>query len=474
MSKKNKIEQPELFHKVKKIFLDNKDKISADDSDRVSDLRNSAFDYFKDNGFPTCYLEKWKKTDLSEKLIYDYNLVLDAAEVTDDREKVFKCEVENFDTYLFTQFNGFFVANDAPLTKLNNGVIVGSINAARKELPELFELHYGRYADYSNNGLVALNTALTVDGIFIYVPDNVEVDKAIQMVSITSSNEHVMIQNRNLVILGKNSKLNLVHCDDSTNHEVNFTNTVTEVFLDTGAKLDLIKLQNINNNSTLINSLFVHQYADSDISTNSITLNGGLIRNETHVKMLGRGANSDVKGLFLVDRDQHVDNQVFIDHAVPNCTSNQLFKGIADDSAVAVFNGHVLVRKDAQQTVALQSNKNIALTDKATIYTQPFLEIYADDVKCSHGATVGQLNEEAMFYIKSRGIGELDARLLLMYAFTADVIEKIKIEALRERMDNLVKKRLRGELSVCDQCVLHCSNIEKPVCFNIDMSKINA
>ncbi|MEA3504594.1 MAG: Fe-S cluster assembly protein SufD, partial [Bacteroidota bacterium] len=297
-------------------------------------------------------------------------------------------------------------------------------------------------------------------------------DKTIQMVSITAHEEHVMVQNRNLIIVGKNSKLNLVQCDDSTNHEVNFTNTVTEIFMDNGANVDHYKLQNLNNNSTLINTLFVHQNADSNISTNAITLNGGLIRNETHVKMNGRGANAEVRGLYLVDREQHVDNQVFIDHASPDCTSSQVFKGIADDNAKAVFNGRVLVRRDSQRTVALQSNKNIALTDKATIDAQPFLEIYADDVKCSHGATVGQLNEEAMFYIKSRGISEDDARLLLMYAFTADVIEAIKIEALRERMDDLVKKRLRGELSVCDQCVLHCSHPEKPISFEIDMSKI--
>ena len=173
-----------------------------------------------------------------------------------------------------------------------------------------------------------------------------------------------------------------------------------------------------------------------------------------------------------MDKNQHVDNQVFIDHAVPDCTSNELFKGILDDHATAVFNGHILVRKDAQRTNAYQTNRNILLTDKATVNAKPFLEIYADDVKCSHGATVGQLDDNALFYIKSRGISEYNARLLLMYAFAAEVINEITIQPLKDRMDDLVKKRLRGELAVCDQCVLHCKHQEKKYEFDIDISKL--
>jgi Fe-S cluster assembly protein SufD len=167
-----------------------------------------------------------------------------------------------------------------------------------------------------------------------------------------------------------------------------------------------------------------------------------------------------------------VDNQVFVDHAFPNCQSSELFKGIVDDSARAVFNGHILVRPDAQKTNAYQNNKNILLTDKATVNSQPFLEIYADDVKCSHGATVGQLDETAMFYLRSRGISIENSRMLLMYAFAAEIINHITIEPLKIRIDDMVKKRLRGELSVCEQCVLHCSTMEKPVQFEIDLSKI--
>jgi Fe-S cluster assembly protein SufD len=186
----------------------------------------------------------------------------------------------------------------------------------------------------------------------------------------------------------------------------------------------------------------------------------------------GKNAKADIYGLYLVDKEQHIDNLVFVDHAKPDCDSNELFKGIVDDNATAVFNGHILVRKDSQHTNASQTNRNIQLTDKATVYAKPFLEIYADDVKCSHGATIGQLDEEALFYIKSRGIGEYDARLLLLYAFAAEVVNKISVGALRENIDDLVKKRLRGELAICDMCVLQCKTQEKTYEFEIDLSKI--
>jgi Fe-S cluster assembly protein SufD len=187
---------------------------------------------------------------------------------------------------------------------------------------------------------------------------------------------------------------------------------------------------------------------------------------------MGENAAANIYGVYLMDRNQHIDNQVLIDHAVPRCQSNELFKGILDDHASGVFNGHVLVRKDAQQTNAYQTNKNILLTDKASIDSKPFLEIYADDVKCSHGATVGQLDNDAMFYIRSRGISESNARILLMYAFAAEVVNKITIPELRQRIDDMVKKRLRGELSYCDQCVLHCSTQEKKLNFEIDLTRV--
>jgi Fe-S cluster assembly protein SufD len=410
--------------------------------------------------------------DLKKILEKNYKITFEPEETDIDVDKILQCEVPDFDTHVISLYNGWYIYREKPLQTLPNGTIIGSFARALIEYPDLVMQHYNNYANTELNGFNALNTAYAQDGIFIYVPDNVETYKTIQMVNILDKEENQFVQNRNLVILGKNSKLTLVHCDDSHNHQASLTNTVTEIYADEGAQLDHYKLQNLNNDTSLINSTFFHAEKDSRVTTYAISLNGGLIRNDVRVKLNGKGSHADVFGLYLMDQNQHVDNQVFIDHSVADCTSNELFKGILDDHASAVFNGHILVRKDAQRTNAYQTNRNILLTDKATVNAKPFLEIYADDVKCSHGATVGQIDENALFYIKSRGISEYNARLLMMYAFAAEVIKEINLPSLKDRIDDLVKKRLRGELAICDQCVLHCKHQEKKYEFNIDVSQL--
>jgi Fe-S cluster assembly protein SufD len=281
-----------------------------------------------------------------------------------------------------------------------------------------------------------------------------------------------MVNTRNMIVLGKNSKLTFLHCDDSVNHQPGFSNTVTEIFMEENSTLDLYKLQNLNDESVLLNHTFVRQHANSTLNLNVLSLNGGNIRNEIQTFLDGEGAVANLSGLYLADKKQHIDNQVYVRHNVPNCDSYELFKGILDDEATAVFNGYIFVERNAQQTNAFQKNSNILMKPSARINTMPFLEIYADDVKCSHGATVGQLDDEALFYMRQRGIPFKDARLLLLNAFTAEVSDKIDIEALRINIEDMVKRRLRGELSICDRCVLHCSRPEQPVEFDIDLSKI--
>ena len=281
-----------------------------------------------------------------------------------------------------------------------------------------------------------------------------------------------MINTRNLIIVGKNSSLSFLHCDDSINQHSGFLVTNTEVVLGENASLDLYKLQNLNNNTTLVNSTFVQQEKSSTLNVNVLTFNGGIIRNEFTVDLIGEGADANISGMYLMDDNQHVDNQVKVIHSAPNCTSSELFKGVLDDKASGVFNGYIYVARDAQKTIAFQKNANILMTSTASIDTMPFLEIYADDVKCSHGATVGQLDKDALFYLMQRGISENDAKLLLMYAFITEVTNKISIAALKDSIDDMVKKRLRGDLSICEKCVLHCSRPDIPVEFEIDMSKI--
>ncbi|MEZ5084603.1 MAG: Fe-S cluster assembly protein SufD [Bacteroidales bacterium] len=466
------ITETTLKDKISLLYQENKEKIYSNDPPFVKSVRESSFRSFLQQDFPTIKLESWKNTNMKKVLERDYSISFEPDNKHIDLEKVFQCEIPDFDTHIISMYNGWYISRDKSLQTLPCGTIIGSFARAMTDYPDLVLKHYNQYVNNELNGFNALNAAIAQDGIFIYVPDGVETYKTIQMVNILDKEDDFFVQNRNLVILGKNSKLTLVHCDDSHNHQSSLSNSVTEIYLDEGANLKHYKLQNLNNDTSLINSTFFYQEKDSNLSTFAISLNGGLIRNDIRVKLNGRGSHADVFGLYLMDKNQHVDNQVFIDHAQPDCTSNEKFKGILDDQATAVFNGHILVRRDAQRTNAFQTNRNILLTDKAAVNAKPFLEIYADDVKCSHGATVGQIDENALFYIKSRGISAYNAKLLLMYAFAAEVINEITLQPLQDRIDDLVKKRLRGELAVCDQCVLHCKNQENKYEFEIDMSKI--
>lgn len=453
-------------------YEDNLASLTKNDNSYTSVIRSRAFNNFRNLNLPDRKNELWKNTDLSEVLKRDYVKYLDKTETGPELDFMFTCEVHNFETDQVSFLNGWHVRTAKGLRHLPGGVIIGSLYEAFRQYPDLIERHYGRYADSGKDLFLAMNEAFARDGLFIYIPDNVVLDKPLQMISIINHQESLLLQNRNLIILGKNSHMTLVMCDDSTNQQASFTNSVTEIFLDENASLEHYKLQNLNNSSTLLNSTYFQQEAGSRLNTFAITLNGGLIRNYSNIRLNGKGADAHINGLYLVDRKQHVDNRVFVEHAVPDCTSNELFKGILDDEASAVFNGHVLVQRDAQRTNAYQQNRNILLTDKATVNTRPFLEIYADDVKCSHGATVGQLDIEALFYLRSRGICLASARLLLMYAFAAEVINKMSLDPLKSRVDEMVKQRLRGELHVCETCVLHCANQEKEIHFDIDLSRI--
>lgn len=454
---------------IKEIFRDFYQSQIKAKSSSLSAKRSEAMASFETKGFPNNKDEKWRKTKLNNVLSLPYKIINEDKDRANQVKSIFECEINNLDTDLFTILNGW---NENIETVDFGGVIVTSMQNAESQFPDLFNKYFGTLIDSDSNGLVDLNTALFTDGYFIYVSDNVNHSRVLQIVNLINSQTRIFVNTRNLVYIGKNASLKLVHCDDSLSSFGSFVNTVTEFIIEEGGKIDFYKLQNKDEKATVITHNFVNQEKDSNFQSNTITFNGGLIRNDTNVRLAGKGANADVLGLYLVDKDQFVDNQVKIDHLASDCTSNQLFKGIADDNAKVIFNGHILVRPDAQRTNAFQNNNSIQLTDTASIDTHPFLEIYADDVKCSHGATIGQLDESAMFYMRQRGICERNARMLLMYSFVGVVIDKIQIAAVRERVGDLVSRRLKGELSACENCALSCENPDSVMTFEIDMSKI--
>lgn len=460
----------DLKNHLIELFQKNEDILVKDDSPEIYKLRKKALDVFSEKGFPTQKLEQWKNTDLTNSTNQEYEILFNAPPYN-PVESYFKCNVLNFDTYMFTLLNGWYVHKNAPLTLFPDGTIVGSLAHARVKYKDIVDKYLGKIAVDENNPMISLNNAFIQDGVFIYVPEKVVVNKPMQIVNIVKTNKDLFIQNRNLIIVEKNAELKLVHCDDSLEFGKSFINNVTEIVAKENSFVEYYKLENKDEESTLINNVYIHQKDNSNISTNTITLNSGITRNTVIVDMDGEYCEANVNGLYLVDGKQKVDNYVKVEHKKPNSLSRQLFKGIMDDHASGSFNGYVVVHKDAQKTQAYQTNRNIALTDDAFVSSKPFLEIYADDVKCSHGATIGQLDDDAMFYLRSRGICERNARMLLMYAFAMEVVNNITIESLHQQIDDMVTKRLKGELSICDQCVLHCSDPVE-LHFEIDLSKI--
>jgi Fe-S cluster assembly protein SufD len=446
----------EIAERYSDLYKENINKISGISSPYINSFREAAFDKFKELGIPTKKNEAYKYTNLNIFFDHDYKSYFMPVASDFVKAEEFRCDVADLDTHGIVLLNGFYPTINEKLRQLPSGVWIGSLNEAAVKFPDKIEKHYGKYAKTETDGLIHLNTAMASDGVFIYVPEGVTLTKPVQIVDLVQSEEDMFNQHRNLIIVEKNAEFSLIICDHTLSPQKFLTNAVTEVFVGENAHFDIIRVQNEHNNACKITHTFIHQEKNSVASSNNMTLHGGLIRNSTYHYLGGEGAESYSYGLFLADKWQHIDNFVNVDHAFPHCTSNQLFKGVLDDMSTGAFNGRILVRPDAQGTLAYQKNNNILLTDDAKMDTKPQLEIYADDVKCSHGATVGQLDGDALFYLQSRGIDKREARLMLMFGFAHEVIQNIKIEALRERMDKLVMQRLKGELSRCASCLVKC------------------
>ncbi len=448
--------KPDIADRYLNLYQENIVKISGDSSSYINSFRADAFEKFKELGIPARKNEGYKYTNLNPFFDHDYkNYFL--PETSDFvKAEEFRCDITDLDTHGIVLLNGFYPTINDKLRQLSSGVWIGSLTEAAVKFADKIEKHYGKYAKSDSDGLVHLNTALASDGVFIYVPEGVSLTKPVQIVNLVLSDEDMFSQHRNLIIVEKNAEFSILICDHTLSPRKFLTNAVTEVYVGENSHFDIIRVQNEHNNAGKVTHTFIHQESNSVASSNNLTLHGGLIRNNTYHYLGGEGAECNSYGLFLADKWQHIDNYVNVDHAFPKCTSNQLFKGVLDDMSTGAFNGRILVRPDAQGTLAYQKNNNILLTDDAKMDTKPQLEIYADDVKCSHGATIGQLDDDALFYLQSRGIDKREARLMLMFGFAHEVIQNIRIEPLRERMDNLVMQRLKGELSRCASCMVNC------------------
>lgn len=438
------------------IYQDNRNVIFSSGPDFVNKIRDKALKAFRKTRLPGRKSEDYKYLNIEKLLDKDIKHGLKPKSIEFEIEDIFTCDIPDLNTRSLLVLNGFYFPQGEMLTHMENGVIVGSLRAAMSEYPELVKKHFAKYANFDNESLTALNTAFAQDGVFLYVPENTKIEKPLQIIHLLLSDEDLMVQHRNLFILEKNAEAQVLVCDHTLCTEEFITNSVTEVYAGQNASIEITRVQNEHNDAVQLTNTYVHQEQDSRADAKYITLHGGVVRNNLRVDMDGENCENNALGLFLADQEQHVDNFTYVNHLKPNCLSNQLYKGILDDSATGAFNGRIHVWQDAQKTLAYQKNNNILLTDTATMNSKPQLEIYADDVKCSHGATVGQLDNDALFYLRSRGIPEKESRHLLMYAFAHEVLVKIKLPALRERITELVDKRLRGELSRCNNCKMQC------------------
>ncbi|MCJ7446744.1 MAG: Fe-S cluster assembly protein SufD [Bacteroidales bacterium] len=448
--------QSERSERYYNLYKENIKRIAENSSPYINSFREEAIEKFGQLGIPTRENETYRYTNLDTFFNHEFKSYFMPVASDFARAEEFRCDVTDLDAHGIVLLNGFYPTITDKLRQLPGGIWIGSLNEASKKFGEKIEKHYAKYAGSDSDGLVHLNTAMASDGVFIYVPEGVVLKKPVQVINLVQSEEDIFNQHRSLIVVEKNAEITLIICDHTLSPTKFLTNAVTEVYVGENSHFDIIRVQNEHNNAGKITHTFIHQERNSNASSNNITLHGGLVRNSTHHFLGGEGAESYSYGLYLADKFQHVDNYVNVEHAYPNCTSNQLFKGVLDDMATGAFNGRIYVHKDAQGTMAYQKNNNILLTDDAKMDTKPQLEIYADDVKCSHGATVGQLDDDALFYLQSRGINKREARLMLMFGFAHEVIQNIKVEALRERMDNLVMQRLRGELSRCASCMVKC------------------
>ena len=428
--------------------------ICSHSAEVMNAVRDEAYENFKSLGFPTKKVERYKYTDIEKLFEPNYGLNLNRLDIPVNPYDAFRCDVPNLSTSLYFVVNDAFYKKSEPKALLPEGVIVDSLKNQAERNPELIAKYYAKLAKTDEDAITALNTMLAQDGLLVYVPKNVVVDRAIQVINILRSDVDMMVNRRVLIVVEEGAEAKLLFCDHAADDRNFLATQVIEAYVGRNASLDLYCLEETHAKNVRVSNLYIDQQADSRLNHNVITLHNGVTRNRVDLSLSGEGAECVLNGCVIADKEQHVDNNTVIDHKVEHCTSSQLYKYVLDEKSTGAFAGRVLVRHGAQKTSSEMRNQNICATREARMFTQPMLEIYADDVKCSHGSTVGQLNDAAMFYMQQRGISQKEAKLLLEFAFVNEVIDTIRLEPLRDRLHHLVEKRFRGELSKCEGCKL--------------------
>lgn len=398
----------------------------------------NAMRYLEDKGIPNARHEDYKYCNIEAVLKKDFKTInhsyLEISAAAAEKYKVISGCINLFIV------NGVFSAELSDTKDLPAGLNISSLEQADKTV---LNRHITRIADVNADAFIALNTAYVSGGVFIQAEKGKVIEKPVHIINLVSASGNIFQNVRNLIIAGENSQLSLIETFETVDLPGKaFTNYLTEVFVGRAAVVDTYRVQKECHNGYQVNTTQVFQEKNSNYTTGTFTFSGALVRNNLNVAIADPDSEAHLNGLFLAKGTQLVDNHTLVDHQKPNCNSNELYKGIVNDKSTGVFNGKIFVRKDAQKTNAYQSSKNILLSDDATLNTKPQLEIYADDVKCSHGTSTGKIDEEGLFYLRSRGIGEESARKILVHAFAGEVVEKVKIDPLKEYIENLITESI--------------------------------
>ncbi|KAB1069867.1 Fe-S cluster assembly protein SufD [Tamlana haliotis] len=413
---------------------------NVDVESHVHNVRSEAIKVFEEKGFPTKKEEAWKYTSLNKLLKVDYS-VFPKQENALDYKDVKKYFIHEIDTYTVVFIDGKYSSHLSQTTHDGIDVCLMSSALTSPKYRLIIENHFNKAAN--SDSLASLNTAFSQEGVYIHIPKNKIADKPIQFINFSTGTEAAtLLQPRNLVVAEENSHVQIIERHQSLTENPVLTNSVTEIFTKKRAIVDYYKIQNDSENASLIDNTFIKQQRESIASVHTFAFGGKLIRNNLNFFQEGERIDSILKGVTILGDKQHVDHNTLVHHIEPNCESHQDYKGIFGDSSTGVFNGKIIVEKEAQKTNAFQSNNNVLLSDKASINTKPQLEIFADDVKCSHGCTIGQLDESALFYMQSRGIPKKEAKALLMYAFSNNVLSSVKIPELKQRINKIIANKL--------------------------------
>jgi Fe-S cluster assembly protein SufD len=437
----------DLKEKLVASFMAFENKGNIDLDSKVHEIRSEAIDSFEKIGFPTKRDEEWKYTSLNSLLKNDYTMFpkSEATVELKDVKKYFLHEIESFKIVFIDGVYSSFLSDTSH--EVADVCILSS--ALKQPKYKMVIDHYFGKAASKTDSLTSLNTAFSKEGAFIHIPKNVVLPKPVQILNFsTGSEKEIILQPRNLIVVGENSHVQIYERHQNLGENIVLTNAVTEVIAHKRAIADIYKIQNDNASASLIDNTYVQQKESSIVSVNTFSFGGNITRNNLEFHHEGEHITSNLNGITVIGNKQHVDNHTLVHHKMENCESHEMYKGIFDDRSTGVFNGKVIVDKEAQKTNAYQQNDNVLIGDKASINAKPQLEIFADDVKCSHGCTIGQLDDSALFYLQSRGIPKKEAKGLMLFAFCNDVVEKIRIPALKSRINKLLTEKLGVELGM--------------------------